>query len=99
MHCVLWAYANNFVVTVFDLREWYQGSKKGQDLNFGKILPEAPLLIGEEIPVESLAGVLYTMGYWTRQNGPPQLNLNVLGVVLLLSPQMDYRRSKNFRKP
>lgn len=83
-------------VTVFDLREWYQGSKRGEDLNFGKILPEAPLLINEEITVESLVGVLYTMGYWVRQSGPPQLNLNLLGVVLLVSSPDDYRRSKNF---
>ena len=82
------------LVTVFDLREWYQGDKIEEKLLFGQILAKAPLLVDEEMPTESFVGVLYTAGYWMREK-ELNLNLNILGVVLLLSRPSDYRQSKN----
>ena len=82
-------------VTVFDLREWYQGDKMDEKPVFSKILATAPLLVDEEIPTESFVGVLYTAGFWVRDKGEVNLNLNILGIVLLLSRPSDYVQSKN----
>ncbi|GJF01036.1 hypothetical protein PsYK624_173420 [Phanerochaete sordida] len=84
----------NEKITVFDLREWYQGDKVDEKPLFGQILAKAPLLVDEEIPVESFVGVLYTAGYWMRDK-ELNLNLNILGVVLFMSRPADYRSSKN----
>ena len=70
---------------IFDVREWFQGAKKGESLDWPALLPKAPVMRNCEVPDNSLVGVIHGVGCWGKE-GDYMVNLNLFAVVLAMSP-------------
>lgn len=72
---------------IIDVRQWVQGKKRNENLDWDEILPKAPLLKQRELPQDALVGVVHNIGYW-KQDGGPQANFNLYAVVLFMSKSL-----------
>lgn len=71
-------------VLALDARPWVQGNKANKDTDWDTILVKTPVIKNEEIPEDSIIGVIHNMGYW-GQEGSAMISLNLFAVVILCS--------------
>ena len=69
-------------VLVLDVRAWISGARSKEELDWDRILPQAPILKNQEIPLGSMVGVVHNIGHWGVTNNW-NVSLNIFAVILL----------------
>ena len=75
-----------FAVAVLDARPWVVNPKQGgdKDIDWDSILMSANLIKNQEVPLNSIAGVIHNIGQWGQDSA--RVSLNIFAVVVFYTP-------------